>query len=73
MLVRTSRTLSFLARHVAAFSPFPLTFNHWGEFSGGVGGCKAGPPGSVGLRDIASQAPRPFLWLVDAEEPPQLF
>lgn len=67
MLVRASRVLSFLAGHVAAFIPLTLSLERT-QRQGGR--CKVDPPGSVGLRDIACQAPRPFLWLVDAEEPP---
>lgn len=69
MLVRASRVLSFLAGHVAAFIPLTLSLERTQQQ---CSGCKVDPPGSVGLRDIACQALRPFLWLVDAEEPPQL-
>lgn len=40
ILVRASRMLTFLAGHVAAFTPLPLTFSHWGELNGRVMGVR---------------------------------
>lgn len=57
--VRAIRVLSFPR-------PFPLTFSHWGELSRGGGGLTPWVLWASG-----TLAPRPFLWPVGAQEPPQ--